>query len=182
MPLNRLVLFCLAVCLPTLLGAQPERSREAEAMAFLERYVGTWQGRYVMTMPTGEVLAEMTTQHTYAWTEVEETSALRARTVYGRPGEEREAVGLLYFDGQSLVMELTQGSTEELYVGRLEGNDTVVWVPTRASRMLDERITETFERTATGADRLVTDSFETMAGPDGDLRLRLVGEARKVTP
>lgn len=164
-------------------AASPVKLRsQAELLAFLDRYIGTWHGTYTLTLPDGQVLMQMRVVHEYLWIEDNGERLVAARTVYGNGERQSEAVGLIAVRQGKLIMQLTQDGSLEHYQGRvLEDMTGVTWVPTDLSEALSERIEERFVRNADGVMQLLTEAYEDYENEEIRTRLHLSGEAEKVT-
>lgn len=167
-----------------LMGVSVVRALDGStAHAFLDQYVGQWQGHYELTrIEDNALVGELRTRQHYAWGEIEGQRVLFVRTTFRQGGQERHAEGAIYLEGDELVRELTQGDVRKTYVGRLrEGANIVEWRLLTDEGLSDgDVLAEEFTRNDAGEMVILTDAVE--VAQVMDLRLRIRGAAVKVRP
>jgi len=113
--------------------------------AFLDQFVGTWEGKYTISTMDATTLMAFDTQLVYEWEQVGDTRVLRNQSVYTDGNTMATATSLSYFWRGRIVSEVTEKEIKRVYLGVLsEDGKTVKWNPANTTAFTRTTIKETF--------------------------------------
>ncbi|MGE9296299.1 MAG: hypothetical protein ACQKBV_08460 [Puniceicoccales bacterium] len=139
-------------------GAQTGRYSVETVNAFLEQFVGTWEGKYSISTMEGQVLKALEVQMTYEWEQAGDTQVLVNQSIYSEGEQINISQSKSYFWRGRLASEVTENDVKRVYLGTIsQDGKKVSWNPVN---------TEDFTRTA------IEESFTSV---DGQPTLKIQG-------
>lgn len=112
---------------------------------FLDQYVGSWKGDYVISAMQSAGKVRMTAQAQYYWELVDDKRVLKNQTVYATGDKLTHSSSLTYFWEGRLVTEVEQDDVRRIFFGSIsQDGKTVNWSAAITFRPLDTATKETF--------------------------------------
>ncbi len=142
------------------LKAAPIYTKE-QVEAFLNQFVGVWEGDYVIGAMQSKGKVTMTTNTQYYWELVGEQRVLKNRSVYAVGEQLSHSTSLSYFWAGRLVTEVEQDEQKRVFFGQIspEG-DSVQWSIANSQNPLNTSTRETFSTNADGKPVIKVKGYE----------------------
>lgn len=144
-----------------------DRTPSLEAQAILGRYVGTWEGRYVVRLPGGEPLLSLVIAAEYAWDGDRVVGHLR-RQADGDVETSQVELGMGKDGLWMRIKRAAEADGFQWYRGEVIGN-AIEWVPIRddPEKPRERVFRDYFLRTDGGRVQIATRAVDTVKMPDG---------------
>lgn len=158
-------------------GQVTVRYTPEEVENFLQQFVGVWEGKYVISAMTGQVLKELQTRVEYQWELVGETRVLKGRSVYFSGERMSHSTSQSYFWEGRLVSEVEEDGAKRIFLGRIaDTGDSVNWDVANTGDPLKTATRETFSVREDGQRQITVSGYEELHSETRATYIQLRGD------
>lgn len=152
-----------------------EYTRE-QVEAFLNQFVGVWEGDYIIRAMQGSSPVTMTAHAQYYWELVDDLRVLKCQNVYAMGDRLTHGTSLTYYYKGRLFSEVEQDNVRRIFRGTISPDGkSVQWSAAITNRPLDTATQETVTVNDAGQPVIEISGYEEVRQGDQNAYLQLSG-------